>query len=147
MDFSYQRRTVSRRENGTELIRAAFVYPSDLPAVGELAAQVESFVDSTLLPWARDSFFAEPAPNKRFSFRRFEYAFSVTAKEGREGIVELTLRAQLARAQGEMLGSHESTRFLRLSDGLFVPHKIAQKKHRKVLGSGVTVEHPKNSEG
>lgn len=119
-----ERRTVSRREEGVELVRATFsVDEAAQSALGDLLRSAESFVDRELLPRAKEAYARDPDPDKRFAFRRFTYAFSASAAPADDGESELVLSATLARAGGEILEKTEQRLRLSAEDGGFLPPK------------------------
>ena len=116
------RRTVSRREDGVELVRGVFSYPEDLwDEAAEWIASAERWLDDVLFPYARTQFENDPAADKRFSFRRYEYEIAVSFVTEASETASLHLAATLRRARGELLSSREYAERLRLSDHRFLP--------------------------
>ena len=128
MTFLIERKTISRRENGTELVRAVISRPKgEYSLLQRLVERAEAWVDDELLPCAKQAFADDPDPSKRFSFRRFEYALSISLSVIREDVAELSVEATLVRARGERLSSAASTYYMRLSDGSLLPPKIVKR--------------------
>lgn len=116
------RHTVSRREAGVELVRATFFVDDAAKALlGDATARVESWIDGTLVPYVREIYDADPSPEKRFTFLRFEYALSATVAPSDGGERELILSATLRRARGEPLASFSRRERIRVADGTFLP--------------------------
>ena len=119
-----ERRTISRREEGVELVRATFSVDDEAKnALGDLLFAVEAFVDRDLLPRAKEAYARDPAPDKRFAFRRFTYAFEASVALAEDGEQELIMSAILARAGGEVLEKNERRLCLSSEDGGFLPPK------------------------
>lgn len=132
-EYSVTKRTVSRREDGVELVRATFCYPT-LPgcAVDTWVKNAARWVDETLFPHAKRVFENDPAADKRFSFRRFEYALVISAFSLSDGAVELHAKATLARARGALIAEKEIVERICAADGCFLPMK-KKKAPRRVL--------------
>lgn len=134
--FSGERRVTSRREDGTEIVRATITRPADCFYLCELAERAQTWVDEVLVPRARQAFYDDPDPSKRFRFRRFEYDLSITLSPFDEEVAELCIEATLSRARGERLASEHSVYYMRLSDGaLLPPHEMALTKKGTAAGA------------
>lgn len=130
------RRTFSRRMDGVELVRATVCCDS---AAGTLAdGWIENalrWVDDVLVPYAKQVFEKDPASDKRFTFRRFEYVLSVSLSSVSAEEAELRVKATLARARGAVIGETEHVERLRLADRAFLPSESKKKAPRRVLRS------------
>lgn len=128
------RRTVSRRISGVELVRATFFVAEEAQsALGDLVATAEAWMDRVLVPRAQNAYEEDASADKRFTFRRFEYALTASVVAAADGEKELILTATLGRARGELL--EKSERRLRLSaqDGGFLPPKKEKASARRLL--------------
>ena len=125
--YSIERKTISRRENGTELVRVTIARPTDFPFLRELTDRAEHWVDEELVPRAKQTFFDDPDPSKRFRFRRFEYDLCLSLTPVNDDVAELCIEATLARARGERLASARAPHYMRLSDGALLPPNMAVK--------------------
>ena len=118
------RRTVSHRHDGTEILRATYSTPSDLPpSLTDLITAAESYVDTTLRASALEAFRADPNPNKRFYFHRFQYDLNVEITPTTPTESTLTIAATLTQA-----GPPQQTRLtyrFRPTDGTLLPPKKA----------------------
>lgn len=126
---SVTKRTISRRVDGVELVRATFSCPNAANPWIENAIQ---WVDETLFPHVKRVFANDSAVDKRFSFRRFEYALVVLAVPLSAEEVELRAKATLTRARGALIAEKEVVERVRVSDGCFLPPK-KKKAPRRVL--------------
>lgn len=127
-------RTVSRREGGVELVRATVccVVPEG-SRLECLADEALAWVDESLLPRARACYEADPTPQKRFFFPRFEYALRIGAERAENGVFLVRIAATLTRAQGLELAKSEQVLTVREKDGVIVPKKAAPKGHRREI--------------
>lgn len=128
MLFPTERRAISRRENGTELVRATVAWSrADVPLLHELIGRAERWVDEVLVPRARQAYLEDPDPSKRFVFRRFEYDLTLALTPSDDDTAELWIEATLARRRGETLAHEQSLHYLRLSDGAILPPSAVEK--------------------
>ena len=120
------RRTVSHRHDGTEILRATYSTPPDLPPfLTDLISAAESYVDTTLRTSALEAFHADPNPNKRFYFHRFQYDLNIEITPTTPTESTLTIAATLTQA-----GAPQQTRLtyrFRPADGTLLPPKKAPK--------------------
>ena len=121
MAFSCERKTVSRREDGTEIVRVTISRPSEYPYLKTLTERAEAWADQILVPRARQAFLNDPDPSKRFRFRRFEYDLNISLTPVDDETAELCIEATLGRAHGERLAEERSVHVVRLDDGVFLP--------------------------
>lgn len=116
-----QRRTVSRRENGVELVRAVFSWPVSMPMANDWITAAERWLDDTLAPYAKREFDEDTGEDKRFFFRRFEYALSISLSPVSKELAECRICASLTRNRGQTVAEKECTELVRLSNLSFVP--------------------------
>ena len=132
------RRTVSHRHDGTEILRATYSTPPDLPPfLTDLISAAESYVDTTLRTSALEAFHADPNPNKRFYFHRFQYDLNIEITPTTPTESTLTIAATLTQA-----GPPQQTRLtyrLRPADGTLLPPKKGARRRQ------ITEVNPKNS--
>ena len=121
MANSYERKTVSRREDGTEIVRITLSRPSEYPYLKTLSERAETWAEQVLVPKARQTFLDDPDPSKRFRFRRFEYDLDISLTPVTDETAELCIEATLGRAHGERLAEERSVHIIRLEDGAFLP--------------------------
>ena len=119
--YSTERKTVSRRESGTEIVRATLSRPAACFYMQELTDRAERWVEEVLVPRVRRAFLDDPDPSKRFRFRRFEYDLCISLNPFNDEIAELCVEATLGRARGERLASERTVHCMRLSDGALLP--------------------------
>lgn len=141
MNFSVSRRTVSRRENGVELVRAVFSTPVGVcPTVDGAVAQATSWLDAVLVPYAKRVFDDDLAPEKRFSFRRFEYTLAVSLERQSEDTAELCIRAALSRARSTPFAETCRRETVRLSDFSFLPPRKTKKRPKRGASASLNQE-------
>ena len=134
------RQTISRRHEGTEILRAVFSVPPDLPpGLSDLVRDVEIYVDAILKPRAEEAFLKDPHPDKRFYFPRFEYRLEVNITPESSDTALLDISASLV-ALTEQAQGHFAHRF-RLSDGVLLPPKKEKRRQKAPFNGG----NPKNS--
>ena len=129
-----KRKIVSRRANGVELVRGSFSWDEKVEALA--APWIENalcWLDAELLPHAHSTFERDPAPDKRFFFRRYDYVLSVTLDETSAHEATLTVKATLSR--GIVLGETAHRECVRLADLAFLPPQKTKKAPRRVLSS------------
>ena len=129
-----KRKIVSRREDGVELVRGSFCWDEEVEPL--VVAWVESalcWLDEGLLPVARHAFEMDPASDKRFFFRRYDYALSFSLETSLAGESTLVVKAALSR--GDLLQEAFRTERVRLSDCVFLPPEKKKKAPRGALRS------------
>ena len=115
-----KRKIVSRRANGVELVRGSFCW--DETAESLVTPWIEAalrWLDETLLPHARRAFEEDPAADKRFFFRRYDYTLSFSIEGGADGEANFTVKAALSR--GALRQEASRVERLRISDLAFLP--------------------------
>lgn len=123
-------RTISRRVDGVELVRATIrVFAPRAAWAAELAEEAVRFVDETLVPLAKEQFENDPSPQKRFFFRRFLYELRVFEGEEADGVRPVYIRASLSRGNEGVIAETERVISLRASDGKLLPPKKRKKRH------------------
>lgn len=125
--FPTERKTISRRVDGTEVVRATLSYPAGFEFLESLAHRAECWVEQTLTPHAQRIFADDCDPSKRFCFRRFEYTLCVFLTPVCADAAELCIEATLERARGERLSSESLVHTVRLSDGAILPPREVER--------------------
>lgn len=126
-----KRKIISRRAEGVEVARGSFSWDEAVePLVVPWLENALRWLDEGLLPQARCTFESDPAPDKRFFFRRFEYALSISVDTVLNGVTILSVEASLSRG-GELLKSLRQER-LRLDDLTFLLPEKKKKAPRRV---------------
>lgn len=132
------RRTYSRRTDGIELVRATVFCAEELVTLA--APWIEnalSWMDECLVPYAKRVFDNDPASDKRFSFRRFEYSVAFSLALTAEETAELCVKTTLSRARGAVIEETERRERLRPSDLSFLPPEKRKKAPRRVLKTAI----------
>ncbi len=129
-----KRKIVSRRADGVELVRGSFGWDEKAELLA--APWIENtlrWLDTELLPRAKQAFEADPAPDKRFFFHRYDYALSITLNETSAHEAILTVKATLSR--GALLQEASRGERVRLADLAFLPPQKTKKAPRRVPSS------------
>lgn len=130
------RRTFSRRMDGVELVRATVSCDSAAGALADVWIEnALRWTDDVLVPYAKQVFEKDPASDKRFTFRRFEYVLSVSLSSASAEEAELRVKATLARARGAVIVETHHVERLRLADRAFLPSESKKKAPRRVRRS------------
>ena len=123
------RKTISRRKEGTEILRATLVRPPSVPAfVLDLIQDAENYVETVLAAEAEEAFAKDTSPDKRFYFPRFEYRLAVEIAPEDQETAALTIASSLS-ADREQRQGRKTCRF-RIRDGTLLPPK----KKKDALG-------------
>lgn len=126
-----KRKIISRRAEGVEVARGSFSWDEEIePLAAPWLDNALRWLDEKLLPYAERAFESDPAPDKRFFFRRFEYVLSISVDTVLNGVAILSVEASLSR-EGELLKSLRQER-LRLDDLAFLPPEKKKKAPRRV---------------
>ena len=126
-----KRKIISRRAEGVEVARGSFSWDEEIePLAAPWLDNALRWLDEGLLPYAERAFESDPAPDKRFFFRRFEYVLSISVDTVLNGVAILSVEASLSR-EGELLKSLRQER-LRLGDLTFLPPEKKKKAPRRV---------------
>lgn len=137
--FQTERKTVSRRICGTEIVRATLSYPVGFAFLEDLSRRAQMWVEQTLTPHAERVFTDDPDPSKRFCFRCFDYCLCVSLSQICEDVAELCVEATLDRARGERLCSERAVHAIRLSDGAILPPREVERMKKSTQTSASSV--------
>ena len=126
-----KRKIISRRAEGVEVARGSFSWDEEIePLAAPWLENALRWLDEKLLPYAERTFESDPAPDKRFFFRRFEYVLSISVDTVSDGVAILSVEASLSRG-GEILKALRQER-LRLDGLTFLPPEKKKKAPRRV---------------
>ena len=129
-----KRKIISRRAEGVEVARGSFSWDEEIePLAAPWLDNALRWLDEKLLPYAERAFESDPAPDKRFFFRRFEYVLSISVDTVLNGVAILSVEASLSRG-GELLKALRQER-LRLDGLAFLPPEKKKKAPRRVPSS------------